>query len=259
MYLPSLDRIEGVTHAKGADAVRRNIMADEFENHCWKDIVSSDVLEIYSHYERKVFVGPAPALIAIDLYELAFQGGAKPVAELHKTYPSTLGEYAYAAIEPTKRLFAAARAAGLPVFYTTQDIRPESRPGRVIATRRQDAIPDPSLYAIKSEFKPQPGDVVIAKQRANAFYGTPLMAHFTQLGVRTIVICGESTSGCVRASAVDAFSNGFHVVLVEECCFDRSVLSHKVNLFDLHHKYPDVLHIDEVVAHLGSLAVRKAS
>jgi nicotinamidase-related amidase len=234
-------------------------MTDDFENHCWKDVVSSDVLEIYSHYARKVFVGPAPALIAIDLYELAYQGGAKPVADLHKTYPSSLGEYAYAAIEPTKRLFAAARAAGLPVLYTTQDTRPDRQPGRVTATRRQNAPADPALYAIKSEFKPQPGDVVIAKQRASAFYGTPIMAHLTQLGVRTIIMCGESTSGCVRASAVDAYSNGFHVVLVEECCFDRSMLSHKVNLFDLHHKYADVLHVDEVVAHLNNLAVRKAS
>jgi len=230
----------------------------DFENHCWKDIIPSDVLEIYSHYERKVFVGPSPALLAIDLYELAYQGGAKPVADLHKTYPSSLGEYAYAAIEPTKRLFAAARAAGLPVLYTTQDTRPDRQPGRITATRRQSAPPDASLYAIKTEFKPQPGDVVIAKQRASAFYGTPIMAHLTQLGVRTLIICGESTSGCVRASAVDAYSNGFHVVLVEECCFDRSILSHKVNLFDLHHKYTDVLRIDEVLAHLKNLAVKKA-
>ena len=230
-------------------------MPDDFENHCWKDIVSPEVLDIYSHYERKVFVGPAPALLAIDLYELAYQGGAKPVAELHKTYPSSLGEYAYAAIEPTKRLFAAARAADLPVFYTTGDTR---QPGRVTATRRQNAPTDPAVYAIKTEFKPQPGDIVVAKQRASAFYGTPIMAHLTQLGVRTLIICGESTR-VASASAVDAYSNGFHVVLVEECCFDRSLLSHKVNLFDLHHKYADVLHVDEVLAHLKNLAVKKAS
>ena len=100
---------------------------------------------------------------------------------------------------------------------------------------------------------------MIYKQRASAFYGTPITAHLTQLGVRTLIICGESTSGCVRASAVDAYSNGFHVVLVEECCFDRSLLSHKINLFDMHHKYADVLHIDEVVAHLKNFAVKKAS
>jgi nicotinamidase-related amidase len=227
-------------------------MSDDFENHCWNDIVSPDVLDIYSHYVRKVFVGPSPALLAIDLYELAYQGGAKPVAELHRTFASSCGEHAYAAIEPTKRLFAAARAAGIPVFYTTQDTRPDSLPSRVAATKRRNVPRDPALYAIKR-------DVVIAKQRASGFYGTPLLAHLTQLGIQTVIVCGESTSGCVRASAVDAYSSGFHVVLVEECCFDRSMLSHKVNLFDLHHKYADVLHIDEVVAHLDGVAVKKAS
>ena len=67
-------------------------MADDFENHCWKDIVPPDVLDIYSHYVRKTFVGPSPALLAIDLYELAYQGGPKPVSQLHKTYASTCGE-----------------------------------------------------------------------------------------------------------------------------------------------------------------------
>jgi len=129
----------------------------------------------------------------------------------------------------------------------------------VTATRRQRVQNDPALYAIKGEFKPQAGDVVITKQRASGFYGTPLMAHLTQLGIRTLIVCGESTSGCVRASSVDAYSNGFHVVLVEECCFDRSLLSHKVNLFDLHHKYTDVMHIDEVISQLDGLAVKKAS
>jgi nicotinamidase-related amidase len=234
-------------------------MADDFENHCWKDIVPADVLDLYRHYVRNTFIGPAPALLAIDLYELAYQGGPKPVADLHQTYPSSCGEYAHAAIEPTRRLFAAARAAGIPVFYTTQDTRPDSLPQRINATKRQRPSRDPKDYAIKAEFKPQPGDVVITKQRASGFYGTPLLAHLTQLGIKTVIVCGESTSGCVRASAVDAYSNGFHVVLVEECCFDRSPLSHKVNLFDLHHKYADVLHVDEVVTHLNGLAVKKAS
>src|SRR4029077_8545643 len=75
-----------------------NRMASDFEDHCWKDIVPPDVLGIYAHYERKTFVGPAPALIAIDLYELSYQGGARPVAEVAKTYPSSCGEHAFAAI-----------------------------------------------------------------------------------------------------------------------------------------------------------------
>src|ERR1700740_2905304 len=110
-------------------------MAAEFEQHSRQSPVPPDVLDIYKHYARKTFVGPSPALLAIDLYELAYQGGAKPVAQLHNTYPSTCGENAHAAIEPTKRLFAAARAAGIPIFYTTQDTRPDSLPSRIAATK----------------------------------------------------------------------------------------------------------------------------
>jgi len=109
-------------------------------------------------------------------------------------------------------------------------------------------------YDIYREFTPQDSDIVIRKQRASVFQGTPLVSHLTMLGVSSLVVCGESTSGCVRASCVDAYSNGFHVSLVEECTFDRAELTHKVNLFDLHHKYIDVMHVDEVIAHLNRLA-----
>lgn len=237
-------------------------MSGDFEDHCWRDIVSPDDLEIYSHYRRQTFVGPAPALLAIDLYELAYKGGAKPPIELVKVNPSGCGRYAYEAIEPTRLLFAAARAAGLPIFYTTGDMRSESKPDFVGATKRVKPSIDTADYTIRSDFKPQKGDVVITKQRASAFYGTPLAAHLTQLGVQTVIVCGESTSGCVRASAVDAYSHGYHVVLAEECCFDRSLMSHKVNLFDMHHKYADVMHVDEIAAHLATTetpAIKRAS
>lgn len=237
----------------------RRFAGDGFEDHCWKDIMPPDVIELYSNYRREVAVGPAPALIAIDLYELVYQGGAKPVPEIMKTYPNSCGEYAFAAIEPTKRLFAAARAARLPVFYSTGDTRPQSQPRSLRSTRRQGVRIDPAMYAIRPEFAPHPEDVVITKLRASAFFGTTLAAHLTQLGVRSVIVCGESTSGCVRASAVDAYSHGFHVTLVEECCFDRSPLSHKVNLFDMHHKYADVLHVDEVVAHLEGMKAEAAA
>jgi nicotinamidase-related amidase len=233
-------------------------MSDDFEDHCWKDVIPADILEVYSHYHRKISIGPNLALLAIDLYEVVYAGGPLPPAQLAKTHPNSCGEYAYAAIEPTQRLFAAARAAGLPIFYSTGDTRTESRPNFVTATKRNRPPVKASDYAIRPEFKPQPGDVVITKQRASVFFGTPLIAHLTQLGVQTLIVCGESTSGCVRATAVDAYSHGFQVVLVEECCFDRSILSHKVNLFDMHHKYTDVVHVDEVTAHLAGMKVRKA-
>ena len=230
-------------------------MIHPFEDHCWKDVVPAEVLELYQHYQRDTYVGERAALVAIDLYEMAYQGGNKPVAEVSKTYPSSCGENAWNAIAPTQRVFAAARAAGIPIFYSTGETREDAKPSAVVATNRQRVPRDANLYDIRPEFAPQPGDVVIRKLRASAFFGTPLVAHLTQLGIQSIIMFGESTSGCLRASAVDAYSHGYHVTLVEECCYDRSLISHQINLFDLHHKYADVMHADEVVAHLEKSAL----
>lgn len=227
---------------------------DAFEDHCWSDVVPAEVQALYSHYRRPVGVGPSPALVCIDLYELAYEGGDEDPLVLHETFPSSCGKYAHAAVAPTRALLAAARRAGLPVFFSTRDCGPLARPAGVQATRRRRGADNPASYAIHAPFGPEPGEILIEKQRASALFGTPLSAHLTELGVRTVIIIGQSTSGCVRASAVDAFSLGFKVVLAEECCFDRNVLSHKVNLFDLHHKYADVLHVEEILAHLDGLA-----
>jgi len=220
---------------------------DTFEDHCWRDVVTPEILEVYRPYRRKTFVGPKPAVLAIDLYNLVYEGGPRPPHELVKEFGSSCGVYAYEAIAPIQRLLAAARANGLPVIYTTSETRMEVDPTGVKATNRDMKRIDPRAFEIRSEFKPEPGDLIIYKERASAFYGTPLIAHLHRRGVQSLIVCGESTSGCVRASVVDAYSNGIHTVVAEEGCFDRSPLSHKVNLFDLHHKYADVMHVDEVV------------
>ncbi len=128
----------------------------------------------------------------------------------------------------------------------------------LLATNRRARAANKDDYEIYEAFKPEPGDLIIYKERASGFFGTPIVAHLTRMGIDSLIVCGESTSGCVRASVVDAYSYGFHVVVVEECCFDRSLLSHKVNLFDLHHKYADVMHLDEVKKHLPLEPVRHA-
>jgi nicotinamidase-related amidase len=232
-------------------------VTDPFEDHCWKDVIPAETIELYSQYKRPIAIKGTLALLAVDLYELVYQGGPLPVAEVSKKYPSSCGEHAWNAIEPTKRLFAAAREAGLPIFYST-DAPANSRPSFMNVTKRKsDAGSD--LLTIRADFKPQPGDIMIQKQRASVFFGTPIVAHLNQLGVNTIIMCGESTSGCLRATTVDAYSYGFNVVLAEECCFDRSLISHKVSLFDLHHKYADVMTTDEVVKHLQGQKVRKSA
>ena len=225
-------------------------MTDKFEDYCWKDIVSDEILEIYSAYRREIYVGPRPAILAIDLYNKAYQGGNRPVIEVNREFSGSCGENAWRAMEPTQKLFAAARRAGIPVIYSTR----HADTAGVHSTNRRMGREVEDVYGIKEELAPHPGDLVIYKERASAFFGTPLIAHLRRLGVESLIICGESTSGCVRASTVDAYSYGFHNVLVEECTYDRSMLSHKVNLFDLHHKYADVMHVGEVIAHLDGLA-----
>lgn len=230
-------------------------MTRDFEDHCWKDIVSDEVLKLYEPYQRETYVGSSPALLAIDLYNSVYAGGDKPVIELHETYPGSCGSHAWEAIEPTKRLFAACRAAGLPVIYSTRDERTRSGKGGLTSTKRKRRSGIENPNGIFHAFSPTDDDLVIYKSRASVFHGTPLSAFLVELGVDSLIVCGESTSGCVRASVVDAYSHGYHVSVVEECCFDRSTLSHKVNLFDMHHKYADVMHLDEVVTHLDRMAV----
>jgi nicotinamidase-related amidase len=229
----------------------------DFENHCWKDVISPEDEKLYAAYARETYVGDKPALLAIDLYNTVYRGGPNSPYDLEPDYPNSCGIYAHQAIEPTVALFAAARRAGLPIFYCSQMTTPNNRPPGAVSTRNQRLRPPrDDDYDIYHAFTPHTADVVIRKQRASVFNGTPLMSHLTMLGIRSLIVCGESTSGCVRASSVDAYSNGFHVSLVEECTFDRALLTHKVNLWDMHHKYVDVMHVDEVIAHLDSLAGR---
>lgn len=218
-----------------------------FEDHCWRDIIDADILEIYRSYERETYIGKKPALLLIDLYNLVYEGGARPVTELVQTHPSSCGVYAWDAIKPTKELISLARSKNIPLIYSTRGT------DKVKATFRQRNVESANSYEIKEEFRPAEEDIIIYKERASCFFGTPLIAYLTKMGIDSLIICGESTSGCVRASTVDAYSYGFHAVVVEECTYDRSILSHKVSLFDLHHKYADVMNLQEVKRHLAAL------
>jgi maleamate amidohydrolase len=228
-------------------------MARDFEDHCWRDVIDAETIEIYQAYRRQVHVGANPAVLAIDLYNKAYLGGNRPVREVDREFSGTCGENAWQALPPTQKLFAAARRAGVPVIYTTRHVDT----GGVQSTNRNLGRMASDIYDIKAELAPEPGELVIYKERASGFFGTPLIAHLQMKGIDSLIICGESTSGCVRASTVDAYSYGFHNTVVEECTYDRSLITHKVNLFDLHHKYADVMHIEEVLAHLDGIAQQR--
>jgi nicotinamidase-related amidase len=226
-------------------------MARDFEDHCWKDVVDAETLQVYRDlWARETYVGANPAMIAVDLYNSAYEGGPLPVPEANKLSPGSCGKFAWEAIEPTKKLFAAVRAVGIPIVHLTRAVRPGV--DQVQSTAKPIESRNKAPFDIREEFAPLPGELVIYKELASGFFGTPLGPYLRKMRVDSLIICGESTSGCVRATAWEGYSHGFHVTLVEECCFDRSLLSHKINLFDLHHKYADVMHLEDVLAEIDT-------
>jgi nicotinamidase-related amidase len=219
------------------------------ERHCWDDVIGDDERLVASRYDSLRPSGTRPALLMIDNYRKVFGDRPMSLAEGIERYPSTCGTAAWDALPHLQQLLGAARAAGVPVLHTTGD------PAAVgsITRRRAGPAGDEAGLEFVPELAPRDGEIVVRKSRASAFFGTPLSAWLRQLDVDTLVLAGETTSGCVRASAVDAYSHGFSVIVAEEATFDRSPLSHKVNLFDLSLKYARVLHTDEALAYLASV------
>lgn len=208
--------------------------------------------------------GTRPALVLVDLYRWVFGDERTPLLDAIKEWPSSCGEAGWDAIPHLQRLLAAARAARIPVVHVTGLPASESgvtswstAPDGSSTAPYSDVKPDPQKFSrrfdIIDEVAPVAGEAVLRKAAPSAFFGTLLTAHLNALGVDGVILCGESTSGCVRATCVDAKSYRFKVTVVEECVFDRNEAAHAINLFDMHEKYADVLSIDEVVAHLETL------
>jgi maleamate amidohydrolase len=223
--------------------------------HAWEDVIDDEIRAIAANYASRMGLKDRPALVCVDNYNAVFGDRPEPVLQAMKRFPSSCGEAAWKAIEPTQRLMAAAREAGIPVIHTTAIAEVPDIVRRAQTTKRANSGQDRAWdYSHFEQLAPLPGEMVLRKLRATAFYGTPLTAYFTELGIDSVVICGNSTSGCVRATAVDAYNAGYKVAIAEECVFDRNWLSHKVNLFDLNCKYADVMFVDELQDYLSDLA-----
>ena len=212
--------------------------------------------------------GERPALVLIDLYRWVFGDKRQPVLEAIKDWPGSCGTVAWDALPHLQRLLKASRAARIPIVHVTALNPVDSGVSGWAAGANQlpkTAGSDPLMadrqrrrFQIVDEVAPLPGEAVLLKAAPSAFFGTLLMAHLHAHGVDGIILCGESTSGCVRATCVDGRAHRFNMTVVEECVFDRHQVPHAINLFDMHEKYADVIGIDEVVAHLESIAANEA-
>jgi nicotinamidase-related amidase len=171
------------------------------------------------------------------------------------------GSPLYAGVEQARAdcetLLRAARKAGIPVLHTRVEFQPGGRDGGVFFRKLPalacfEAGRHPELAAFAEGLEPVVGETVITKQYASAFFGTSLASTLTALGVDTLLIAGLSTSGCVRASAVDACQHGFVPVVVREAVGDRAPGPHEANLFDLQAKYAEVAPLATVLQYLGA-------
>lgn len=220
--------------------------------HPWDDILQPDDRLAARSTRAAHRVGTAPAVLMIDLYARVFGDRPEPLAAAIERFPSSCGMSAWNALGPLRRLLAVGREHAA-VAHTTGESRPEADLGGATRGARDPRdLPPAQGYEIVESLRPQAGELVVYKSRASAFFGTPLDTALRLRGIDTLVIAGESTSGCVRATVVDAYSLGFHVVVVEEATFDRSPTSHKVNLFDMHHKYATVAPLEAVERYLRS-------
>jgi maleamate amidohydrolase len=201
-------------------------------------------------FDGKVGFGSSPAVVVID-FTLAYTTPGSPF----------YAEGVVRAVRDTVPLLAAARRAGIPVIHTKVMYHPSGADGgwfvrKVPALRK--LVPGEPLAEIDPAVAPLADEVVIVKQYPSPFFGTPLAPMLATLGIDTLILAGCSTSGCVRAGALDGVQHGYRVVVPRECVGDRHDGPHDANLFDINAKYGDVVGREEVIAHLDSLTARAA-
>src|SRR5690606_1284543 len=196
-------------------------------------------------------IGRKPALVVIDTQYRTVGEFPKPRLEALCEYPTSCGELGWGAIPQIMKLLECFRDLGLPVIYAY--VAPK---GRRDGGRFSDKLPAITGIPLKGyvfiqEVAPREGDILIPKNHPSAFFGTPLASYLVDLGVDTVFLAGCTTSGCIRATVVDAFSFNYRVVVPQDAVFDRSTISHAISLFDIAAKYGDVLPTQEAIAKLS--------
>jgi maleamate amidohydrolase len=195
-------------------------------------------------YNNKIGFGRNPALILIDFVQAYFDPACDLYADVDAALASAL------------RLRKAARARGVPVILTKVVYHPKGFDGGQFFKKalplRHFAGAGP-MGAWPAGLAPEDDELIIPKQYPSAFFGTSLASTLTAAGIDSVILTGLTTSGCVRASCVDAMSHGFIVTVVAEACGDRHAAPHEANLFDMNAKYADVVSEAEALAYLETL------
>ncbi len=198
-------------------------------------------LDIYKKqgFAGRVGIGAQPALVIVD-FVLGF------------TDPAHFGGGNIGpAIERTVGMLAAARERGWPVAHTRVVYADDGSDAGAFARKAPGLLKlteTSPLSQIVEELTPLPGELVVRKRQASAFFGTEFAGWLAWRRVDTLFVAGCTTSGCVRATVVDAVSHNFRTVVVTDCVGDRAIGPHEANLFDMGQKYADLMTADEVLA-----------
>jgi len=216
--------------------------------------VSESLIENYARggFTRQLAPGQRPALLVIDFVRAYLVEGS----------PLYGGTGCESARRAAVRLLGAARRAGIPVLHTNVEFDVGGRNGGVFF-RKVPALAcfergrHPDLAAFAEGLEPAEGETVITKQYASAFFGTTLASTLTALGRDTLLMAGVSTSGCIRASAVDCCQHGFIPLVVSDAVGDRATQPHEANLFDLQAKYAEVVSLDDAESYLARLTAEQ--
>lgn len=213
----------------------------------WLKIVPEDERKVYEKagFALPASIGENTALLVIDVtYGFTGREG-QTIEEAIGEFATACGPVSWETMPRIKQLIAMFRELGRPVIYTRS--APDDTPytGRATKGTRLNEAP-PQHNDIPDVIAPQPGEWIMEKTKASVFFQTPLAAYLVRQKIDSVVVCGVSTSGCVRASVVDCMSNGFTTFVVDDCCFDRSHFAHCANLFDMNAKYATVLSLNEL-------------
>jgi nicotinamidase-related amidase len=224
---------------------RSDVLAgEELSMRHWEDLVTSEEFEVYRRagFLRQIQLGQRPALLVIDV-QYNFTGEqSEPVPVSVEKYRFSCGENAWNAMPYIINLLGLARQKHIPVVYT-QDLESPPDPTKWEAAKGREIV---------SEVAPVGQDKVITKEGYSSFFATRLLPYLISLNIDTLIVVGGTTSGCVRASVMDAYDYRFKVFVVEECVFDRAKLPHRANLFDIAAKAANVVTAKEMADMLAT-------
>jgi len=178
--------------------------------------------------------------------------------EAIQEYSTACGPMSWETMPRIAQLIEFFRKQKRPIIYTLSDIEGTMYAGKATKSKSKGR-PAKGYNDFPAAIQPREGDWVLPKTKASGFFQTPLPAYLARQSIDTVVVCGVSTSGCVRATSVDAHSHGYTTIVVDDCCFDRSYFAHCANLFDLQAKYATVVSLEEITARIKGPALAAVS